>query len=195
MADQPAWPEHLRPVKNIRGWLSAREAALLYREAAAVEQGCVVEIGSFRGRSTTALALGVRAGHKVPVYAIEPHEPFTGPLGGDFGPEDRGAFFRNMMRNKLYRHVRLVNLPSRVVAPRWEQPVALLWIDGDHEYEAVRSDFLLWLPHLVPGAAVIFDDAVKPELGPTRVAAEAVADHGLVEQERVGKVVLLRHPG
>ena len=195
MPEQNAWPEHLRPVKGIRGWLSAQEAALLYREALAVDEGCIVEVGSFRGRSTTALGLGVRAGHGVPVYAIDPHEPFSGPLGGDFGPEDRGAFFRNMLRTKLYRHVRLVNLPSTVVAPGWDQPVGMLWLDGDHNYEAVRADFLAWQPHLLPGAAVIFDDATKPDLGPARVVPEAIAEHGLVEQERVGKVVLLRNPG
>jgi hypothetical protein len=72
--------------------------------------------------------------------------------------------------------------------------VGLLWIDGDHRYEAVREDFLSWLPHLLPGTTVIFDDATHGEVGPERVVAEAQADHGFVKTDEVGKVVALRAP-
>ncbi|MBW3595129.1 MAG: class I SAM-dependent methyltransferase [Actinobacteria bacterium] len=188
------WPDHLEPVRSVRGWLSPEQADLLYREAAAVDQGCIVEVGSYRGRSTIALALGAQAGGKAPIYAIEPHEEFRGPLGGEFGPEDRGAFYRNMLRTGVYPHVRLVNLTSRVVTPGWNLPVGLLWIDGDHNYDAVREDFLCWLPHLVPGASVIFDDATRGEVGPERVVAEAQAEHGFTKTAEVGKVVALRAP-
>jgi len=193
-AKKQEWPEHLKPVKSIRGWLSAAQAELLYDHAAAVRDACVVEIGSYRGRSTAALTLGAMSGGGAPVFAIEPHEEFRGPLGGEFGPEDRGAFFRNMVRLDLYRQVRLVNLPSVVVARGWERPVGFLWIDGDHTYDAARADFLSWKPHLIPGAVVAFDDAAKPGLGPDRVVAEAQTEHGFAEIARVEKVVVLQAP-
>ncbi len=193
-AEKQEWPEHLEPVRSIRGWLSAAQAQLLYDYAAAVRDACVVEIGSYRGRSTAALALGAIAGGGAPVFAIEPHEEFHGPLGGEFGPEDRAAFFRNMLKFDLYRQVRLVNLPSTVVARGWERPVGLLWIDGDHTFDAVRADFISWKPHLVPGAIVAFDDAATPGLGPDRVVAEAQTEHGFVEVARVEKVVALQAP-
>ena len=44
------------------------------------------------------LARGAEHGYGARVYAVEPHEPFVGPRGGQFGPEDRAAFFRNMVR-------------------------------------------------------------------------------------------------
>jgi hypothetical protein len=106
------------------------------------------------------------------VYAIEPHEAFAGALGRQFGPEDRGAFFRHMLAARTYRTVRLVNLPSGLVTPRWKIPVALLWLDGDHRYEAVRSDFNDWAPYLMSDAKVAFHDAADPELGPHRVVQE-----------------------
>jgi hypothetical protein len=191
---QEPWPKHLEVVRSVRGWLSRDQAELLYDEAAAVTEGCIVEVGSYRGRSTIALALGALSGGGAPVYAIEPHEEFVGPLGGEFGPEDRRAFFRNMLRTDLYRQVRLVNLSSAVVTPGWRLPVGLLWIDGDHRYEAVREDFLSWLPHLLPGTTVIFDDATQGEVGPERVVTEAQAEHGFVKTNEVGKVVALRAP-
>ncbi len=50
-------------VKGVRGWLTDDEALVLESLSASVPAGkCVVEIGSFCGRSTTALALGSRLG-------------------------------------------------------------------------------------------------------------------------------------
>src|SRR5437868_8006845 len=66
--------------------ISAEE--LLFLEGLAREvqpPECIVEVGSYRGRSTAALAAGSRAGGGAAVYAIEPHEQFTGVLGGQFG--------------------------------------------------------------------------------------------------------------
>ena len=172
---------------------SDEELAALRRLASEVREGCVVEIGSYRGRSAVALAEGVRAGGGAPIYAIEPHEEFVGVNGGVFGPEDRGVFYESMLASGAYREVRLVNLPGSVVAAAWEHPVGMLFIDGDHRYEAVRADLDAWSPHLTEGAVVVFDD--MQNRGPRQVAREA-ADAGLVEHgERVGKMLVTRRAG
>lgn len=186
------WPRHLRAVRSVEGMICAEEADLLFQTAAAVTQGVIVEVGSFRGRSTVALALGARAGIQPTVYAIDPHEPFRGVLGGEFGPEDRAAFFRAMLDTGCYREVRLVNLSSAVVTPGWSLPVALLWIDGDHTYEGVRADLDGWAPHLTDDATVLFDDATDPQLGPYRLIAERIATGEFVEVGGAGKIRGLR---
>jgi hypothetical protein len=160
------------------------EADLLTRLASEVDEGCIVEVGSWRGMSTIALAKRAR----VPVYAIEPHEHFTGVLGGTFGPDDRRAFFENLLRARVVEKVRLVNLSSEVVAPGWRLPVGLLWIDGDHRYEAVRRDLTCWEPHL--RGKVAFHDAIQPTLGPFRLIEELLADgYELVEHVQGTKVL------
>jgi hypothetical protein len=160
------------------------EAALLRRLATEVDAGCIVEIGSYRGMSTIALAKGAR----VPVYAIEPHEEFVGVFGGKFGPADRRAFFENLLRAGVVEQVRLVNLSSEVVAPGWQLPVGLLWIDGDHRYEAVRRDFDCWKPHL--RGKVAFHDAIQPTLGPSKLIEELLAGgFELVEHVQGTKVL------
>src|SRR5690606_34352437 len=55
---------------TIDGWLTDGEASALHRLAAEAS-GPVVEIGSWRGRSTAALALGSMSGSKQPVYAVD----------------------------------------------------------------------------------------------------------------------------
>jgi hypothetical protein len=189
-----AWPDELREVASIKGWLSRDAAVLLYDLAREVTDGCIVEVGSYRGRSTVALARGAAAGHSPRVYAVEPHERFVGVLGGAFGPEDRAAFFRNMVRTGAYEHVRLLNISSEILAPGWSEPVALLWLDGDHAYEGVRRDFDAWEQHLLPDCDVVLDDADDPEIGPYRLVQELGA-MGWARVGQVGRVVHLRRAG
>ena len=188
------WPEELRDVASIKGWLTKDAAVLLYELARRVTRGCIVEVGSYRGRSTVTLARGAAAGHGARVYAVEPHEPFVGVLGGEFGPEDRAAFFRNMVRTNAYEQVRLLNTSSEVLSPGWKEPVALLWLDGDHAYEGVRRDFDSWEHHLLPECDVVLDDADDPQLGPHRLVAELV-ESGWERVDEVGRLVHLRRAG
>jgi hypothetical protein len=152
--------------------ITPRQVQHLQQLASAVTQGCIVEVGSYRGRSTVALAEAAQ----VPVYAVEPHEEFTGMLGREFGPEDRAAFYKTMLKTGAYEKVRLVNLSSEVVTPGWSVPVGLLWIDGDHRYEAVSRDFRCWEPHLAEAAPVVFDDSTNPDVGPYRLIEDLKAE-------------------
>jgi len=185
-------PPHLQPVDGVEGWLYDEEVELLYRLASDVRSGAIVEIGSYRGKSTVALALGSRDHHRVPVYAIEPHETYSGVTGFEFGPGDRAAFLGNILRCGVAEIVRLVNLPSQVVASGWQQPVGLLWIDGDHRYEAAKQDLESWQPHLAPGALVALHDSTDPKLGPLQVIREVVESGGFEQIDLVGSTTLLR---
>lgn len=173
------------------GMVSFDEFRLLYELARGVRQGAIVEVGSYRGRSTVALGLGSLDGHRAPVFAIDPHEEFTGVLGGRFGPEDRAAFYRAMLETGCDRVVRLVNLASEVVASGFDRKVALLFVDGDHRDEAVRRDFHAWLPHLESGAFVAFDDSLDPKLGPARLIGHLVATGLFAAKAVAGKLTVL----
>ncbi len=170
----------MEAVMCVQGSVTEAEAGELMRLASEVPpEACIVEVGSHRGRSTAALALGANG---APVYAIEPHELFEGVYGMTFGPEDRRAFFENMLRVGVVEDVRLVNLSSEVVSKGWTRPIGLLWIDGDHTLEGVRRDFEAWEPFLRPGGVVAFHDATDPDGGPAQVIETLLAD----SFERVG---------
>jgi hypothetical protein len=168
-------PGHMQKIVSVEGHLGQGEAQLLFDLASNVSDGCIVEVGSYRGKSTVALGLGARAAKRgVRVYAVDPHEAFVGVLGGVFGPQDRLAFFQNMLRTGCAETVRLINVSSEVVSKGWEHPIGLLWIDGDHRYEAVRRDFACWAPFLVEKGVVAFHDSLDENLGPARLIAELV---------------------
>ena len=197
-------PDVLAAVEETEGWLDAEGASLLYLLAKQIPgESDIVEVGSYRGRSAVALGLGARHGavegqrEAARVFAVEPHEQWTGVLGGEFGPADRAAFYGAMLRTGCFEEVRLVNLPSAQVAPDWRRPVGLLWIDGDHQYDAVAQDVLLWSQHLQPGAAVVFNHAANPQLAPHQAVDDLLASGhfqpmpGLGPRGEVGKVCAL----
>jgi predicted O-methyltransferase YrrM len=177
-------PSCPNPALKVRGPLRPSEADLLSSLAFKVHSGCIVEIGSFHGRSTVALAYGSTYGTGAPVYAIDPHEPsIAGPIE-EYGPFDRITFIRNIGAFDFTALVRFISLSSEVVSVGWHQPIALLWIDGDHSLEAVRRDFRCWEPFLMPGSLVAFHDSIDPALGPIKVIQAALAT-GRYKVERV----------
>jgi predicted O-methyltransferase YrrM len=178
-------------INPIDGWLDRAEAAYLFNLARNVATGCIVEVGSYRGRSTVALALGSLAGARAPVFAVDPHEAFTGEFGGKFGPVDRGHFMSQMVALGLFHIVRLVNLGTESLSNNWPMPVSLLWIDGDHRYESVARDFAAWRPRLSEDAIVVLDD-VGPDTGPGKLLRDLVDNETVQLTSRIGKIASMR---
>ena len=65
-----------RYTANVEGWLDDSEGAYLYSLAQQCSKlGCIVEIGSWKGKSTIWLAKGSESVGGEKVYAIDPHTP------------------------------------------------------------------------------------------------------------------------
>ncbi|MCG6873118.1 MAG: class I SAM-dependent methyltransferase [Gammaproteobacteria bacterium] len=167
------------------------DECLMLMRFAAQSTGPIVEIGSYRGRSTIALARGSRHGAGNLVFAIDPHAAFTGVLGKTFGPADRVAFMRNLLRAKVAEQVSLVNLDSRAAARGWDASIGLLFIDGDHAYPRVRADFDAWSPFLTEQSMVCLDDSTVPGVGPEQLVDELL-ESGWRELQRTGKITALQ---
>lgn len=185
--------ENLRSYFELtEGMVSFDEALLLYRLAKEVRSGCIVEIGSYRGRSTVFLGRGSLDGNQARIYAIDPHKNFIGVLGGVFSPKDRTVFYQTMLATACSEIVSLINLKSELFATHWSEPVSLLWIDGDHSELGVRSDFECWMPYLKNEALIAFDDATDNNLGPRKLIDELIFSGNYEEVLMVGKIVVIR---
>ena len=148
---------------ELPGWLTHEEGETLYRLATACTgTGVIVEIGSWRGKSTTCLGLGSKAGKRVPIYAIDPHSDHT-----------FGDFQRNMEAAGIADLVTPLPGRSQELAAGFDQPIELLFIDGAHQYELVLEDFERWVPKVVEGGVVAMHDTTWFE-GPRRVADELI---------------------
>jgi hypothetical protein len=148
----------LAAAAGVEGWLSDALARRLWARAAAA-RGPVVEIGSFRGRSTIVLASAAPA-----VVAIDPH------AGSDRGPqeiapdaargdEDHAAFRANLERAGVAERVHHVRRPSADAHSDIDGPVALVFVDGAHRFGPARADLAGWGGRVAPGGAMLVHDA------------------------------------
>ncbi len=166
---------------TVRGWLRAPDAYLLYQLArGGPASGQIVEIGSAWGRSTIALAAGTRAARRERVIAIDPHGGDDWYLAEhDLARESSLAEFRdNIKRFGVDQWVDEVVMTSQAAAGVVaNEPIRLLFIDGLHTYEGVRSDIETWVPRVVEGGVVVFDDYDNhdPGVGVQRAVDELLA--------------------
>jgi predicted O-methyltransferase YrrM len=164
--------------KDLPGFLTEAEARFLGLAAACTPgQGSIVEIGSFKGKSTVMLAAVAKHYGVGPVVAIDPHN-FDNPELAEHraapGASSYEAFLRNLESSGAADSVQVHRARSADVAPGWTRPIRFLWIDGNHTYAGAKADFDGFLPHLIPGAVVAFHDALHLFSGPIRVFVEDV---------------------
>lgn len=143
--------------------LTIDEGYLLYNLAKQCN-GDIVEIGSYKGGSTVFLAKGLKEPHKV--YAIDPHDfgKFIKTIGTNKKlekvPEDTFPIFeKNLIEEKVRDKVIPIVNTSENAVKNWKKKIAFLWIDGNHDYDFVKKDFLLWEPFLEIGGIIAFHDS------------------------------------
>lgn len=153
---------------SIDGWLTPREGEFLYNAAKKCPKGTViVEIGSWKGKSTIWLGSGSKEGNRAVIYAIDPHTG-SSEHRKSFGKVwTFGKFKKNIKKAGIADVVVPVVKTSEAAAKDWKKKVGFLWIDGAHEYEMVLLDYKLWEPHLVNGGVIAFHDSQTK--GPRRV--------------------------
>jgi hypothetical protein len=158
-------------VQAAPGFLTEREARFLALVAAcAPARGVILEIGSFKGKSTVGLASVAMRYGLGPVITVDPHtgpsitDPDVGPKGSSWD-DFRASLHHAGVESAVEAH----RAYSRDVAPGWTRPIRFLWIDGDHTYRGAKEDIDLFRSHLVPGAIVALHDVLHTFEGPVRV--------------------------
>ena len=156
--------KHLRElIADIPGWLTDEEGEALYDLAkGCTGKGVIVEIGSWKGKSTTCLGLGSRAGKSVPIFAVDPHADYR-----------FGEFKENIERAGVADLVTPIASKSQAAVSGFDRPIELLFVDGSHEYEDVKADFDQWVPKLVDGGTIAVHDTTLWE-GPKRVVEDNI---------------------
>jgi len=150
-------------VDGVDGWLTDQQADRLWNRARELHAGAqVVEIGSFRGRSTIILALALP--EQSEVVAIDPHG------GNDRGPQelrgkeveaeaDHRVFLENLERAGVRDRVRYLREFSHAAHDEVEGDIDLLYIDGAHRFGPARDDIAKWGVRVAPGGTMLIHDS------------------------------------
>ena len=157
------FPEALQEVARVEGWMSPDQAQRLYDAASRTAPGQqIVEIGSFRGRSTIVLASAAADG--VSVVAIDPH------AGNDRGPneldgyqaqaaDDHAVFNANLAAAGVADRVRHVRAFSDAAHDQVHGPITVLYVDGAHRFAPARADIRDWGARVQLGGTMLIHDS------------------------------------
>ena len=160
---RPDLDDVMAMVADVEGWMTPGQAATLYDAAGACPpSGTIVEIGSFRGRSTIVLAAAAEP--SVAVIAVDPH------AGNDRGPQeidgfadeaadDHAAFNANLAAARVDGRVRHVRKFSDDAHDDVDGAIDLLYVDGAHRYAPARSDIRSWGDRVADGGTMLIHDS------------------------------------
>jgi predicted O-methyltransferase YrrM len=165
-------------IVNVEGWLSTHEALLLFFLAElAPASGEIVEIGSWKGKSTICLAEGLRrSGNAGRIHAIDPHQGvITAGKKKQFS-QTYTEFLKNIKANGVSNLVVPIRKTSVAAAKEWKKPIRLLFIDGLHDYNHANEDYRLWSPFVTKNGIIAFHDGFCGENGIYRVIKEQVLE-------------------
>lgn len=171
-----------RMLATIPGEISEREGLGLAWLASRVPAGlCIVEIGSYMGRSTCYLAEGaLHSGSGVQIFAVDLWGEAPWPQYSD--PTNYQAFCRAVSALRLRDMVTAMPADSSPAAAAWAGPsIGLLFVDANHTFEGVGNDYRAWQRHIAPGGLLALHDAADPQWGVGRAIDEVIMPSGLWE--------------
>ena len=175
------------PYASIDGWLSVDEAITLYEVSRDLPDDAprAVEIGSWQGKSTVCLARGMRGKPGARLTCIDPFDASGDDASvGDYGDRAnalggplRRAFEQNLEEADVRALVDIKQGYSHELCREVDDALDLLFLDGDHGYEAVLRDFEDWAPKIKPGGRLLMHVVVHPvHEGPRKVVDERIAN-------------------
>jgi predicted O-methyltransferase YrrM len=162
------------------GWLLNEEVELLYYLATRAI-GTIVEIGSFKGKSTCCFIIGSMDGNRHEVISIDKMERYD-EYNHDYG-EVLDTFNKVVGECDTHRLNTLIKENSDTAHVKiQDNSVDLLFIDGGHSAGQVKRDFDNYYPKVNAGGLILFHDSTNPnEFVGVYEFAESLKKDGVVE--------------
>jgi predicted O-methyltransferase YrrM len=136
------------------GYLHPLEGRILYWLASQVPaDGQVVEVGSYKGKSSGFLAAGLTPGARLACVDTWRNDamPYDEPS------DSMSEFVINL--GPYWDSIDVCRGRSVEVAVSWSRQIDLLFIDGDHSYEGCSTDLTSWFPYVRSGGWIAFHDS------------------------------------
>jgi len=191
-----------KALDGVEGWLELPVAWQLHEIArrfpVSNEATKIVEIGTWKGRSTIALAKGLQAKGEGMVYGIDPHtgSEQTRLIYGEL--DTWNELLANLKAAGVEDCVVPIRSTAHAARPRFEdKSIHLLLIDGSREYNEFREYIEDWETTLTDGGILVFRGPFQP--GVYRVVREGLLHRRsrfrkpIYIYERSGEMLMLEH--
>jgi len=150
-------------IHKLVGFITKEEGMRLHYLASLVpKELAIVEIGSYKGKSTCYLAAGSRDGFGAKVYAIDLWDYKENKDSRYNKPEVFNTFQKQVAKAGLHQYIKPIVGNSLTIGETWDAPIGLLFIDGNHEFESVRADYNTWAKYVCYGMFIAFHDYDNP---------------------------------
>lgn len=169
----------IRDYEGIDGFLAPVEAVELYKIASKLpKHSVIVEIGSWKGKSTYCLTIGLKKGK---VIAIDPFDFSGDEASAKVYAQTKGndllinQFEATMMKLGVRDKIEIFKGLSGDFIGKIPQ-INFLFIDGDHSKDGCDFDFINYSPYLSKGGYIALHDfdPRRKELGPTWVVENRI---------------------
>ena len=169
-------------VANKTGLLSEGEVDLLKRLISYCDKyPTVVIIGSGSGTSTLAV---LEQNPNAFIFSIDNEFPTT----DRYDPGEK----QNLIDAGYWSEGNVIQVlgDSQLIGRHWPIKYDFIFIDGDHRYQFIHDDILLWLPLAKTKAIVAFHDygdkKVKPKAGVKQAVDELIINNDRVFAREIG---------
>ena len=126
---------------------------------------CIVELGTFHGKGTIALAQGVELSDRdIEIITVDDFKEKKGWIGEHYGPEDAVIFYENIKNCGIQVQIIHSRMNFDEAAKMWTRPIGLLYWDPGVPGR-FENDWLNWSPFVVPDGIFIAKDTAQGHLG------------------------------
>jgi len=168
----PIYEHSFRFMDQLEGWCSHEKAVILIDIILKNHPETVVEIGVFGGKSLIPMAVALQACEKGTIYGIDPwdsHDSVEGLVAEHkdwWGAIDHRKIFQDLVAKiQDFQLNNIVLIPHTSEEATPIEGIEVLHIDGNHSDDASYLDVTKWVPLVVSGGWVIFDDVDWHENG------------------------------
>ena len=176
-------------MKNYQTLIYPGEEQETHTKYAKESKNVIVEIGVLKGDTSRLLLQNSTC----KVFGIDPIIPdsMNKSLIGDLNQI-------NKIIEEYDGRFIFINDYSFNVAKNWEEPIDYIFIDGNHEYDAVKKDYEDWFPFVKTGGIIAFHDSSANRggpywwEGPSQLADELIEDSKLEYIETKGTMTIFK---
>jgi Methyltransferase domain len=183
-------------ITKVKGMLMDVDKNILSKYAKSLnEESTIIEIGSFLGLSAIIMGCSNR---QCQIICIDPcdlsGEEASAPIYRREGYEGARQFRRLRLNLILYGiRAQVIRATSQEAIKQFSSGCQLLFVDGDHSYEACSRDVGLYGERLDRGGTLILHDATElGRPGPIKVAGQLLNDSGWKFLEEGGFCMVFR---
>lgn len=162
---------------ELSGRITAQEGEYLKSLASQIPLGgTIVEIGSYRGKSTCYLGTGLLISGNTSAH-VQAIDLWTkgNTTSTKYHTEETWFMFNKQVEDMGLKDIITPYMNSSVdAAIRHKHKIDMLFIDGNHKYPYVLADWNAWRKFLKSGSIVAFHDYTPKYRGPVKVVNNKV---------------------